>query len=259
MSAMVTRVLALCAAGAVSTSAMAALLDTGFEAPAFTVGGLNGQTAGAVWQVSGAGANATVNVSTANPASGSQAIRMLPQSNKAGAISGAFSPIVSIANHTATATTFDVSVNGVTPGALTGGSEYTIILGDIAHGKKAVEMVLSYTGDILVDNGGASLTDTGTDWTTGAYQNFEIDVDGSGGAISYKRNGSTFFTGGIIPAGLNGSDTVDQIQLVSDNFGDPEFETADFDNVNLSALPAPEPGTLGLFAGVMVLSRRRRA
>jgi hypothetical protein len=259
MSLMLVRAIGL---GTVLTLAGAAVaatgINTGFEPPDFAIGALNGQPNSAAaadqWLVSGGGSSAIANVSTANPASGTQALRLSPLGALAGTPSGAFSPIITIAADSPTVTRFDVSINGVTPGPVTGGSEYTILLADRAHGRKAVEMVLSFTGDILVDNGGATLVDTGADWTTGPYQTFEIDVNQT--ALTYKRNGAQFFTSGLIPAGLNGSDTVDEIQIVSDNFGDPTTETSDFDNVSLTV--APEPIGAALLGLVVVLTRRAR-
>src|SRR4051794_30559324 len=93
----ITGFLGMLAAGAVCTSAMAALstVNTGFESPSFTTGGLNGQpTASPVderWLVSGGGANANVNVSTVHPKSGSQHIRITPLATQNGAQTGAFS------------------------------------------------------------------------------------------------------------------------------------------------------------------------
>jgi hypothetical protein len=253
----ITGFLGMLAAGALCTSAMAALssVNTGFESPSFTTGGLNGQPAASPadeqWLVSGGGTNANVNVSTVHPNSGSQHIRITPLDTQFGNQTGAFSPIITIPNHTPTVTKFDVSVSGVTPGPVTGGSEYTVLLADRAHGRVAAEFELNYTGEIFVDSGGV-FTGTGTPWTTDGYHTYEIDVTSS--STVFKRDGSTFFTAAPIPAADNGSDTADEIQIVSDNFGDPQTEVADFDNVSLS--PVPEPA-VAAFVSVLALSTAR--
>jgi hypothetical protein len=252
----------VCLTGMASVCAVAnpTAISEGFEGPLFSAGGLNAQPnslpALDQWLVSGSGANASAGVATSNPASGSQQVRLKPMPAQQGAKTGFFSPIIDITLGTATTAGFDIAINGVIPGLETGGSEYTIILADRAHGRKAAEMILSYTGDILVDDGGATV-DTLADWSTGGYQHFQIEINPPAATITYKRNGTAFYSSGLIPIALNGSDTVDQIQFISDNFGDAGFETADFDNVTLNAV-VPEPATIALLAISAWLAARRR-
>jgi len=258
-----SRILGLCAAGMLSTSAMAALtsINEGFESPSFSVGALNGQPASSPasdqW-TAGTTTPATVNIATANPNGGTQHVRLFPNA-AAGTFSGLGSPIISIPTSTSTVTKFDLAVNGADP--VDGPSEYDILLQDRAHSGIVVEMRLSFTGEIIVVDNGTPVTTSGT-WTFGSvggntapYQTFEIDTFSSANSITYKRNGTTFYTS-TLPSG--GGTTVDQFVLVSDNFGDPSSLHADIDNVSLIPL-VPEPAMAGLIsAGVLILGRRRK-
>jgi len=258
----------LVAAAAISTSAFAASsFSTGFEASQnFSVGPLNTQPGGSTgndrWLVSGGGTTANVNVTTANPAGGAQNIQLTGISDLQNQFTGAFSPIISITQGTKTVSSFDIAINGVSPGPETGGADYDIVLASRANDGNpntkltlVTQMQLDFLGGIDVDTGGVSLVPSGETWTPGPYMHFDITVDPSNNQITYKKDGTTFFTS-TLNSGFG--TTVDQIQIVSDNF-QVQGERADIDNVTLAPV-VPEPVFMSLLlgAGAMVLSGRTR-
>jgi len=222
--------------------------STGFETvEGFTVGNLNGQNG---WATTAAGAN-FVKVSTANPASGSQHVRITDNIGVAdGTISAAFTPDTALLPTDSTWTSIDIAISALN------GADNDIILQSPTQNFITAEVNFSYLGNIrVVDDTGSGLAfvDTTADWTPGAYFNLGIAVDPTADSIKYYINNSLIYTG---VAGLFGGTFPEEVVIVNDNY-QSLGETADFDNLSVTAVPEPAFAGLAL-AGASLIVRRRR-
>lgn len=243
-----------------------AQLVTGFESP-FTTGTINGQQG---WTVSTVGGVPTVsnNISTANPQSGTQALRITDSAAVAnGTTTGVFSPATGFTGSTATITTISLAITGVVPGATTGGADYDVILQSPTQALLTARVNFSFLGNINIvddtDGNGSfdAFVNTGVSWTPGAYSTLSILVDAPNNLRQYRYNGALIYTGAVTAVA---GTVVEQVVLISDNF-QVAGEAADFDNLSVVAVPAavvPESGSVALMlaglgiAGCVV--RRRK-
>jgi hypothetical protein len=223
-------------------STLAAAGFTGFESPDFTTGPLAGQN-GWTGSIFTDGSPAVVeSISTANPASGQQHLRLEDQPALAnGNNTGVFSPTLATPSNFLSV---DVNISN------TGGADYRIQPQTPTTGSVTAIVVLNFEGDVLVLDsngaGGFTFIDTGADWTPAVYQNVTIEVGSS--SIVYSLDGAEIYTGSTITTGL-----IEEVFLASDNF-QLLGETGDFDNV---AVPEPAAAGLLAFASLGLLRRRR--
>ncbi len=257
------RLVALAAFGGIVSGAMAATsLSTGFEsADGFTTGGLSGQQG---WSVSGGGTTANVTVSTADPDTGLQHIRMVgipaqqdPNDDPSND-TGLTSPQLNIAGTTPTTTSFRLAIKGVDPTDPNNpGANYDIVLASFGSTNLlTADIELGFDGTIFISDG-VNVNDTGAKWTAGAYHTFSFTVNANATPanqrIIYSMDGSEFAHSDLL---TNGGTSVNRLQFFSDNY-QLATETADIDNFSMAAL-VPEPATLGLLmTGAMLLRRRR--
>ena len=240
-------ILAACTVAAFPVFAQADY-STGFETvEGYTVGNLNGQND---WVTNGTGAN-FVKVSTANPSSGSQHVRITDNTGvSSGTVSLAFSPDTALLPTDATLTTIDIAISAL------GGADNDIVIQSPTQGFITAEVNFSYLGDIkVVDNTGSgpALVDTTANWTPGPYFKLGIAVDPTADSIKYYINNSLIYTG---VAGVFAGTFPEEVLMVNDNWQNPG-ETADFDNLSVSVVP--EPAFAGLaVAGASLILRRRR-
>jgi hypothetical protein len=229
---------------AVAAESLVADGFTGFEAPDFGPGSIDGQNG---WNVSSFtdGTDAAIaTVSEVNPADGLQHLRLEDQPLIAnGEITGAFSPTLSSPG---SFLSVDVNISNF------GGSDYRIQPQTPSAQVLTAVYQIRFNGDIrVVDTdglGGLVFVDTGVNFTPGVYQNYTMVFNPT--SIEYFLDGNLIYTGDVITETF-----FEEIYINSDNFA-LTGETGDFDNVSTVV---PEPATAGLLglAGIAALRRRR--
>jgi hypothetical protein len=221
-----------------------AIATTDFELP-YVVGPIAGQ--------SGWTAHATaipfLNVSTANPASGSQHLRMTETPTVGnGTLQGAFSPTAPLPANTPDITNISFNISNLQ------GADYTLIGQAPSQAFLSWRIALQFDGDIAVldDVGlGLAFVDTGTDWTAGTYNTISVNMDPLANSIVYSLNGTPFYTS---VTGVVAGTAVEQIVLINDSW-QLAGETGDFDSIN----SVPTPGAFALLGlGGLLAARRRR-
>jgi RHS repeat-associated protein len=202
------------------------LATVGFEpVDGFNTGFIGGQMG---WTVFSGNTSQPV-VSTANPAGGSQHVRVAQQAGLSGNV-GAVSPSFGTRPAGHYVVSLDVAVSGK------GGSSFYISPFSSSQGAATAYLVLYQTGDIYVyDNGGGGLGwyDTGADWTTGSYRAVTIDMDATANTIKYSYGGSLIYTGAVW-----GGTSVERVRFYGDNAG---TQFGDFDNLTVQGLGLPQP------------------
>jgi MYXO-CTERM domain-containing protein len=231
-------------------------LATGFEAAEGFAPGYAGQNG---W--SGFNSTAAPVISTANPATGSQHLRLEYDADVAAGVAvGVESPLLGpayVAGETAVIS-FDINISA------TDGADYTFESVDSVAGIINTRVTFSWTdndgdgvaGDIRVFEddglGGFQVVDTGAEYTPGVYQNVMIELT-LGGAIDYYLDGSLIYSDAN---GIPGTaTTMDAIAFYDDNFNyfNSPPDTGDVDNVSVT----PEPASLMLLALAGLALRRR--
>lgn len=219
----------------------------GFEAPAYAVGPISGQNG---WTIFSNNAPASSSISTANPASGSQHLRLSADSTIAqGSLVGGFSPEFGDVASDVVVTSVDVFIGAA------GGADYDVVPQAPSQALLSARVKFSFLGDILIlDDVGAGLVfvDSGLDWTPGSYQNLTIEMDRANGTIDYSYGGNQFYSS---VSGIFAGTAVEQVVLIHDNFNAGEI--GDFDNLNVGVIPAPASAML-LGLGGLAATRRRR-
>ena len=240
-------------------------LTSGFEAPAFVPGNLNGQNGWGVTLLAPAPGTpiTSANISTAQPLSGAQSLRLTDEATVAdGNFTGAFSPSTPGPANEASTVSFDYNIRNVVPGAATGGADYRIAAQSQSQAMISFIVNFSFLGNILVADfdatGMLALIDTGADWTPDTTQNLSVDfvpnaaAGALGGTITYNLNGTPIYVADTLVGGTN----VEQVLIRSDNF-QVDGEVGDFDNLAVTAVPEPTSLALLGLGGLAVLRRRR--
>lgn len=223
-----------------------------FEAPAYVVGPIEPQNG---WSASGTNLP-WASVSTANPAGGSQHLRLERDTTAAQpATRVALGPNAGPLPVGPSTVSFDFNISA------TGGADYDAVgqapsQGFLTwrvkffFGDQNADMV---PGDILVldDTGtGLAFINTGAVYTPGTYMNMRVEADPGADSIRYFLNNTLIYTG---VAGIFAGTTVEQAGFVTDNFQDGDV--GDFDNISI----IPAPGALALLGlGGLAATRRRR-
>lgn len=214
---------------------------TGFEAPDFAAGDINGQSGWSVFS----GDTAQV-VSTANPATGAQHYRnQFESAFGTGTNVGAFSPDTGPSTIEPQTMSLDVNIGA------TGGADYDIVPQAPSQSFLTARVKFNYLGNIFVldDTGlGLAFEDTGVAWTPGVYKNLTIDMDPGANTMDYYYDGSLIWSS---VAGVYAGTAMEQVVILSDNwhFG----ESGDFDNLSVT----PEPASLLLLVlGALAIRRR---
>ncbi|GAB5496280.1 MAG: hypothetical protein Phyf2KO_13600 [Phycisphaerales bacterium] len=219
----------------------------GFEAPGYAVGPISGQ---AGWTIFANNTPSTSSISTANPASGSQHLRLSQDSAIAnGSLVGGFSPLFGDVGEDIVMTSVDVFIDAA------GGSDYDVVPQAPSQNFLSARVKFSFLGDILIlDDVGAGLAfiDSGLDWVPGSYQNLTISMDRANNTIDYSYGGNQFYSS---VSGIFAGTAIEQVVLLHDNFS--VGENGDFDNLTVGAIPAPASAVLLGFGG-MAAARRRR-
>ncbi|TVQ31853.1 MAG: PEP-CTERM sorting domain-containing protein [Phycisphaeraceae bacterium] len=219
---------------------------TGFEAPDFVSGPISGQNG---WTTFTANMNAPV-ISTANPASGAQHLRITEGPGAGGSFNGAFSPnFGQTAQNKRSITSVDIFHSDLD------GADANIVGQTPTDGLTSWRVVLNFEGGIFVldDIGlGLQFVDTGVSWTPGEYKNLKVDFDPANDAIDYYYDNALIYTGSVF-----GGTSVDQAILFADNFF--SFAPGSFIDYDNFSIIVPTPGALALFglAGLAGVRRRR--
>ncbi len=200
------------------SSLVPGLLTTDFEAgDGFAPGSCNGQNN---WTYFGA-TPASQEISTANPAGGTQHLRLnedpgLGTSNYVGCYVAGGSNGVDIS--------FDVDVSD------TGGADYIVAVFS-AIGDNSGQMTFDWQGDINVADGSGITVDTGVDWIIGGYHTARIERTATN--VNYYYDGNL-----IASPSIFGGDIV-EVDFASDNW--QNGDTGDFDNLRVE-----DPTAVGL-------------
>lgn len=207
---------------------------TGFEPPQFQPASIFGQQG---WTCSPHAVVSSL-VAVFNPDTGDQHLRLIDNGGVGNGttsvvLSPTFGPLAE------TTVTFRYSINDVVPGPA-GGAAYDFAPQSTAQNLIAARVRFDFTGDILVlddPTGGGSpeFVDTGADWVVGGYHTFTVALSEADDLLQYFHDGQKIFTGA---GGLFGARAIDQLAIVHDNFQHAE-ETADFDNLDVAAVPEP--------------------
>lgn len=220
----------------------------GFEA--LTVGPINGQ---AGYSVFAANPNAPV-VSTANPAAGSQHLRISKGPSANSSLNGAFtqdfgnftgkSSIVSVDIYHSHANGADAHIVGQAPG----------------QALLTWRVNFNFAGNIFIlddadgiPGGALAFINTNVQWTPGVYKNLRVEHDVGANSLKYFYDNALIYTGSV---GTFAATAVEQVVLFSDNFYNNSSEFIDYDN--LSIIPAPGAASL-LGLGALLAARRRRS
>ena len=173
-------------------------------------------------------------IDTANPATGVQELRVSVDLN-AGLFAnvGCFSPDLGVQDVDLSIMSVEVSVSD------TGGADYFIVPQAPSQGLLTANVDFSFTGDILVENGGG-FQDTGADWTPGVYHNLTLVVNPVGNTIDYYVDDVLIFTTSVF-AGT----TIEQVVLLSDNF--QLDDSGDFDDLIILNNPEDADAVDGRF------------
>jgi hypothetical protein len=221
-------------------------LNEGFET--FAPGAISGQMG---WTTFAANMTAPV-ISTANPASGVQHLRITLGAGAGSSLNGAFSPDFGDFVNESSQIGVDVFISQ------TGAQNAQFVGQAPSQGFLTWRVIFAGDGSILVlddadgvPGGGLAFIDSGDDWTPGAYFNFRVDTDPIANSLTYYLNNSLIYTGSV---GVFAGTAVEQVLL----FGDNAYTSSSFtDYDNLSIVPAPGAGVLVGFAGLALLRRRR--
>jgi hypothetical protein len=234
--------------------------STGFEtAEGFTVGPVAGQNG---WTASVNANQTAFSVSTANPFSGSQHLRVgfddaVPMGNTR-VILG---PNLGSIGEGQTVTSVMVNISSDQ------GSNYEVIGQAPSQELVAWRVVFNWNGGIsgtpgeifILDDpdgdgpGGLAFVDTGVVWNAGVYTELRVETDSLANTINYYYGGNLIYSS---VAGMFAATSVEQFVILTDNYQNPG-EVADFDNI---VIAVPAPGSLALLGlGLAVGARRRRA
>lgn len=222
-------------------------LTTGFED--FAQGPINGQSG---WTTFSANLNAPV-VSDANPASGSQHLRITQGPGAASSFNGAFSPDLGpITGFVSSVVSFDINMD-------TDAGADGIVIGQApSQALLAWRLRFDWQGNIFVlDDLGSGLqfVDTGVQYVQGEYRNMTVALDNVTNTIDYFYDGNPIYSS---VAGVFAATGVEQVILAGDNFYNDEFESISYDNLSLlNVIPTPGSAALLGLAGLAAVRRRR--
>lgn len=244
-------ILALATLGVVANAQV--VFQTGFEAPAFSVGPINTQNGFTTFNANASGPI----ISTANPKSGSQHLRLPDNPALAnGTLSGAFSPVFAggTGPQIVTRASYFIPTNDV------GGADYDFIAQSVGQSQLAFRLKFEFLGTVVVvddldgaGSGVATFEDTGFAFATGQWNNIEVVTDYTTLTHTYKINGTTIYTGNFI----NQTNTsIDQVIMFSDLFHNPGVVGGDVDDVSVTVVP--EPATMLALGGAVAAFMRRR-
>lgn len=242
-------------------------LSTGFESP-FVPGTLNAQQGWGVSTLSSVPVT-SINVVNTTPIADAQSIRLVDTTTAAnGSQIGAFSPVSVQSAPDASITSFKLRIDGVTPGAATGGADYRISAQSPEQAFVTWRVNFSYLGTIQVTDypgvgqtGTLGFQNTGATWTPGTTYDVSVaflpsptavpGATGATGSIVYSLNGVPIYTADSLVAGTK----ADQYVVLTDSW-QVAGESGTFDNLVVGVVP--EPTSLAALAlGGMVLRRRR--
>ncbi len=216
--------------------------SSGFEAPAYSLGDVNGQDG---WITTNDGTVFdTFNVVDTFAASGSNSLQSLGGDGNF-ASKGAFR---SFAGLTGGSVSWDWYYDSTTADPF--GADQQIIIQSPTVGSVVTRVQRfwsSQTIRVLADDGAGAAVffDLGFDITGDQWQNFQLDVQ-PGGAIELFINGSSVFTG------QGFTDQIEEVAVFNDNFPGNDFYVD-----NLNAVPAPGAAALLGAAGIAATRRRR--
>ena len=242
-------------------------ISTGFESP-FVPGTIAGQQGWNVSTISSVAINNQV-ISTTTPITAAQSLKITKATAAAaGASVGSFSPVSVQPAPDASVSSFSLRIDGVTPGAATGGADYNISGQSPAQAFITFRVNFSYLGTInVLDYPGVGQTGTlgfqatTATWTPGTNYNVSVSfvplptatpgATNALGSIVYRVNGVPVYTADSLIAATKS----DQFVVTSDSF-QVAGESATFDNLSITAVP--EPTTLAALAGAGLIGLRRR-
>jgi hypothetical protein len=219
----------------------------GFESLA--VGPINGQAGYTVFAAN----SLTPVVSTANPAAGSQHLRITKGPGANSSFNGAFTQ--DFGNFTGKSSTVSVDIFH----SHANGADAHIVAQAPGQALLTWRVNFNFGGNIFilddadgVPGGSLAFINTNVQWTPGVYKNFRVEHDTVVNSLKYYYDNNLIYTGSV---GTFAATAVEQVLLFSDNFFNNTSEFVDYDN--LSIVPAPGAASLLGFGAVFAARRRR--